>query len=190
MLTSSVKGEGKSTIAVNLGYTIAQDFGKRTLIIDCDFKDPKVHRYLSVPLEPGISDVLEDRVLLEECLRQHDDLPFEVLSVGGRGSRPTYVPNARRIATILGELRSRFDWILVDVPPVLPLADMNVLAQLADLLILVVRAGSTQQQVVDRAVKTLRAPTQAHLVLNAIEFQSMPYYMSYNYHVPPEARTV
>ena len=191
VMTSSVKGEGKSTTAANLAYTLARDLGKRTLLVDCDLKCPVAHQYLSIPHEPGLAEVLNQKVPLERCLHQVGEIPFWVLPVGDRGQRTTDLPKAKLLAAAFGELRTQFEYILVDAPPILPLADMNVLTQLADVLVMVVRAGVTQQQVVHRALKTWGPPTQPHVILNRVESTSMPYYMYYDYHARSvEARSL
>ena len=82
---------------------------------------------------------------------------------------------------MLNNLRACFDYILVDAPPVMPLADMNVLGGLADVLTVVIRAGSTPRDVVQRSLSSLRVVTQPQIILNAVETTTMPYYMYYNY---------
>ena len=83
-----------------------------------------------------------------------------------------------QLAALIGSLRSRFDYILVDAPPILPLADMNVLAGLADLLILVVRAGVTPQEIVVKAMDMLRPTVQARILLTDASSHGMPYFIS------------
>ncbi len=190
-LTSSVKGEGKSTTAINIAYTLARDLAKRTVLVDCDFKCPAVHRYLSLSQQPGLVDVLKDRAPLESSLRQIDDIPLWVLPVGGLSKQSTDLPRAQVLARLFGTLREQFEYILIDAPPILPLADMNVLGQLADELIMIIRACVTQQQVVHRALRTWRPRTPPHIILNGVEASDMPYYMHYDYHArSAEARTV
>lgn len=184
-VTSAVKGEGKTTTVVNLGYTLARDLGKRTLLIDCDLKCPMLHRYANTPSEPGLVDLLNKRIPLEECLSSFGEIPCWIMSAGGVENQGNEIFKTRELASILTDLRGQFEYILINVPPILPLADMNVLAGLADVLVLVVRAGSTPQQVVQRALNRLRIKTQAHIILNAVEPQTLPYYMNYSYYGKP-----
>ncbi len=181
LATSAVKGEGKSTTMVNLGYTLARDLGKRTLLIDADFKCPAVHWYLEVPPEPGLADVLAKGIPLERCLSRLGEIPFWVLPVGSLGKWPNSLAKVHEFASILADLRARFEYILIDAPPILPLADVNVLGGLADVLRVVVRAGSTPQDIVRRALNTLGLATQPPVILNGVEARSMPYYMHYDY---------
>ncbi len=183
VVTSAVKGEGKTTTVVNLGYTLARDLGKRTLLVDCDFKCPVLHRYADISSEPGLTDLLNEGTSFERSISSFGDIPCWVLPAGSRRTRVNELSKTQQLATILTGLRAQFEYILINTPPILPLADMNVLAGLADVLVLVVRAGSTPQQVVQRAINTLRVTTQAQVILNAVEAQTRPYYMRYDYHV-------
>ncbi len=184
-VTSAVKGEGKTTTVVNLGYTLARDLGKRTLLVDCDFKSPVLHKYTDTPPEPGLTDLLNGGASFERCISSFGDIPCWVFPAGSRRSRVNDLSKTQQLAMILTTLRAQFEYILINMPPIFPLADMNVLAGLADVLVLVVKAGSTPQQVVQQAMNTLRVTTQAQVILNAVEAQTMPYYMKYDYQVHP-----
>ena len=183
--TSAVKGEGKTTTVVNLGYTLARDLGKRTLLIDCDFKCPALHRYVAASAAPGLADVLDRNAPLEACLAQLGEIPLWIMPVGSQETKVLEFSKTHQLATILTNLRAQFDYILLDAPPVLPLADMNVLAGLGDGVMLVVHAMATSQQVVHRALNSLRSETPPLVILNAVEASTMPYYMYYDYRPRP-----
>ncbi len=179
--TSSVKGEGKTTTAINLGYTLAKDLGKRTVIIDCDFNCPALHKYTGIQAEPGLADVLEGKVAVDQALRPLGDGHGWILPVGARPARAVELSKTAQVEAVVTELRARFDYVVIDAPPILPLADMNILGTLADILVVVVRAGETPQHVVVNALNTLRPSSQPLVVLNAIDAQSLPYYQYYDY---------
>lgn len=178
VVTSAVKGEGKTTTVVNLGYTLARDLGKRTVLVDCDFKCPALNRYADTDPELGLADCLMANIPLDECLSGFGEVPCWIMPVGNCEMHSNELLKTERLANFFVQLREQFDYILINAPPILPLADMNVLAQYADLLLLVVRAGSTPQQFVKRAVATLRPDPPFHVILNAVGTQSLPYYMS------------
>ena len=90
---------------------------------------------------------------------------------------------------MIESLRSRFDYIVLDAPPILPLADMNVLAGLADVLILVVRAGVTPQEIVVKAMDMLRPTVQARILLTDASSQGMPYFMPQEFYGAPYTQT-
>jgi Mrp family chromosome partitioning ATPase len=177
-ITSAVKGEGKTTTVINLGYTLARDMGKRTVLVDCDFKCPILHRYAMTVPQYGLADYLTKGVSIEACLSEFTEVPCSIMPVGNCSIQFNDLLKTDRLATVLAELREQFEYILINAPPILPLADMNVLTGHADLLLLVVRAGATSHQCVKYALTTLRPGTPIHVILNAVSSQSLPTYMS------------
>lgn len=180
VVTSAVKGEGKSAVVVNLGYVLARDLGRSTLIIDCDLKCPAIHEYMGMSAEPGLMDILNDESSREFCLKQAGDAPLWVLTAG-RTEDLVELSKVHQLTKILNELRTRFEYIIVDAPPILPLADMHVLADMADVVALVIRAGGTHQGVVQRALSTLRPTSQPCIILTGLEPDIVPYYMREGY---------
>jgi capsular exopolysaccharide synthesis family protein len=176
-ITSALKGEGKTTTVVNLGYTIARDLGRRTLLIDCDFRCAGLHQYANVPARAGLIDFLEGKALLEECLSVIDEVPCSIISVGGSGVACNELSMIQQLKTVLPQLRRNFEYIIINTPPVLSSATMGILASLADVLILVIRAGSTPKHVAQSAFTMLGLVNQKQVILNAVEAQSMPKYM-------------
>jgi succinoglycan biosynthesis transport protein ExoP len=182
VVTSAVKGEGKSSTAVNLGYVLAQDLGKSTVLIDGDLKNPTLHSYVAVASEPGLTDLLLGTQPLDCCVQPLGELPLWIIPTGHRVDRPLELSKIRQLAGVLSELRTRYDYLIVDAPPILPVADMNVLAGMADLLVLVVRAGSTPRDAVQQSLNTLKAVGQVGVILTCVQTEGMPYYMrSYPY---------
>jgi polysaccharide chain length determinant protein (PEP-CTERM system associated) len=181
-VTSAVKGEGKTTTVINLGYTLARDLGKQTLLLDCDFKCPMLHQYAEGVPKLGLADCLVNDIPLEGCLSRLNNAPCWIMPVGSPAVHSTELLRSQRLAGILAQVRKRFDYILINTPPVLPLAAMNILAGHADLLLLIVRASSTPKELVKRALSSLPSNASTHVVLNAVGTRSLPYYMSgYDY---------
>ena len=176
LVTSSVMGEGKTTTAVNLAYILAHDLNKSTLLIDCDFKRPMAHDYMGVPAGPGIGDVLHGGAILENCLHQCDGVPLWILPTGSPAVRPSGLSGIQYVRNILPELRARYDHVILDAPPVLPLADVNALSGLADMTVFVVCAGRTSQDIVKKAMDTLgETADAAGIVLTQVEMEYAPY---------------
>ena len=173
LATSAMKGEGKTSSVVNLGYTLSRDLDKQTLLIGCDFKSPKLHEAMGTPAAPGLADYFHGDVGLDNSIHRIDDVPLWVLPAGSIGNRTVSLSQLPQLASLIESLRSRFDYILIDAPPILPLADMNVLAGLADLLILVVRAGVTPQEMVVKAMDILRPTVPARILLADASSQGM-----------------
>ena len=177
VVTSAVKGEGKSAVAVNLGYVLARDLGKSTLIIDADLKRPVVHGYMGTSLAPGLQDLLEGEQSVDACLHSQGELPLWVMPSGTPASQTIELSKINRLSEIIRQLRGRFDYIVVDAPPILPLADMHVLSGMGDVVALVIRAGITKQAVVQKALATLKPVTAPCIILNGLQAEVVPYYM-------------
>jgi len=181
VVTSAVKGEGKSVVAANLAFSLARDLGKMTLLIEGDLKCPKVHQYMGISSLPGVRDVLQAERSIESCVHRVGDLPLWVLPSGLANSRTLDLSNVRHIGDIVAEVKGRYDHIIIDAPPILPLADMHVLAGIADTLAMVIRAGLTPRSIVEDAIRTLGTPGNACIILNGLEATTVPYYMQEGY---------
>jgi capsular exopolysaccharide synthesis family protein len=189
VITSSIKGEGKSVVAANLAYALARDMGKMTLLIDGDLKCPTIHQYFGVSQSPGVRDVLQGSQSLESCLRQEGELSLWILPSGVNRSRALdNLSKIKRIGGILEDLKKRFEHIIIDAPPVLPLADMHVIASMADTVVLVIRAGLTPRNVVASALGTLGTTSNTCIILNELEASGVPYYMQEGYEYFPEGK--
>ena len=178
LVASSIMGEGKTTTAVNLAYILAHDLNKSTLLTDCDFKHPMVHEYMDLPVEPGLSEAIQGKAILGNCVHPYDGIPLSILPCGDPRSRPASISGIQYVKQILPELRARYDNVILDGPPVLTLADVNILSKLADQVIFVVRAGSTSQEMVRQSVKQLSIDSEAiGVVLTEVEMDLTPYLM-------------
>jgi polysaccharide chain length determinant protein (PEP-CTERM system associated) len=177
-VSSALKGEGKTTTVVNLGYTLARDLGKRTLLIDCDFRCPALHQYVTVPARAGLIQLLDGEAGLEDCLSTIDEVPCSIISVGGWSDDHKELTRIQQLSALLPKLRVQFDFVILNCAPILPSATMGILASLADVLILVIRSGITPKRAVQQALTMLGQTSEVCVVLNGVEHQTMPYYMS------------
>jgi capsular exopolysaccharide synthesis family protein len=174
-VTSAIKGEGKTTTVINLGYTLARDFGKRVLLLDCDFVFPELQYFSETPAKYGLVDCFRDSVPVEEAMTSFPDIPLWIMPAGEFGHGSTELLKTGPLERVLAQLRDKFDYILINAPPILPVATMNVLERHTDLLLLVVRANLTSKQVVKRALDSLRASNTIHVILNCVPAQALPY---------------
>ncbi len=176
LVASSIMGEGKTTTAVNLAYVLAHDLKKPSLLIDCDFKRPMVHEYLDIPVGPGLSEAEQGGDSLENCIHHYDGSPLSVLPCGDPKVRPTSIAGIQYVRQILPELRVRYDHVVLDGPPILTLADVNILSGVADEVIFVVRTGVASPEMVLKAVKQLSVDRNAiGVVLTQAEMEFAPY---------------
>lgn len=181
VVTSALPGEGKSSSASNLAYVLAHDLGKQVLLIDCDFKRPVIHAYNDTPLRPGLAEAIYGDAALENCLHRSGESSLWILPSGRRDHRIVDLTKISQLNVIVKELKERFDFILLDAPPIVPVADMNLLASLADMLLLVVRAGVTPLDVLGKAVNAFRPLNRGAVIVTGIGASGTVKYMEEAY---------
>jgi succinoglycan biosynthesis transport protein ExoP len=156
LITSPCAGDGKSTTATNLAICFAQA-GYKTVLVDADLRRPRCHEYLSEPKAPGVKDLVDGstdyRSLIKPCA-QIDNLSF--IASGGQPSCPTELLESAQFKQLMSDLKSEFDFIIVDSPPVLPVADATVLAKMCDMVFLVVKIRRGVELAAAKTTKILR----------------------------------
>lgn len=156
VVSSSVPGEGKTTTAVNLAVTLALA-GQRVALVECDLRRPRIAERLGLDDGVGATTVLIGRVTLDEALQKHADTGLTVLTAGRRPPNPSELLQSHAMAQLIRDLRSRFDVVLLDSPPLLPVTDAALLAAQSDGLILAVRHGKTSREQVRIALQRVEA---------------------------------
>jgi succinoglycan biosynthesis transport protein ExoP len=187
LVTSSVSGEGKSTLAANLGTLLAQQ-GKRVLLVDADLRRPVLHTIFGLTNGSGLSNLLTSETAskgVAEQLLGVDKVPgLFLLPAGQIPPYPSELLGSEQMTQLVGRLREQFDFILLDGAPVLPVTDSVVFAPLADQILLLARHGVTERGLLDRSFRLLQARTPATsigIVINAIKRSAEPYSYSYGY---------
>lgn len=153
LVTSALRGEGKTTTALDLARSFARA-GERVLLVEADLRRPVLAKALRVEPVPGLSEVLTGRVELATALRQGAD-GLDLLPAGSVPPDPAELLGSDRMATLVATLRSGYDRVLVDTPPVLPVTDAVVCSAFADGVLLVVRWGRTRRAEVSEASRLL-----------------------------------
>ena len=153
VLTSANLGEGKSTTTANLGVTLAQA-GKTVLMLDCDLRGPRLHRIFDVSNSRGLVDILAAGDKIEEVWLEPTPR-LKLICAGPTPPNPAELLSSRRLADFLAEMRRRFDYVLVDTPPV-GVSDSAVLAANGDGVLLVLDSQSTRKGPLREALRTLR----------------------------------
>ncbi len=182
VVTSAVMGEGKSSTALNLGYVLAKDLDRRTIVIDCDLKRPMQHIYAGVWQQPGLAEVLRGMKTVEDCIQRIGEAGPWILTSGSVADNPLALSKMHELADLVMELKEKFDYVIIDAPPVLPLADIHVLGSLADVLAYVVKAGVTGRDVVQKALKAIGDTANVGIILNGLDAHTTPYYMQQEYY--------
>jgi succinoglycan biosynthesis transport protein ExoP len=184
LITSALPSEGKTTTAVNLGATLAS-LNTKVLIVDCDMRRPACHRSTGVENKPGFVQCLTGHVDVMHAVLPVPGVPLlSVIPCGPIPPNPAEVLSSRMTGDLLRKLRTEFEFVLVDSPPLLSVADSRILATLTDAAILVTRAHSTPFDVVRRA-RSLLYQANARILgvaLNDVDLRKDGYgYVAGNY---------
>jgi protein-tyrosine kinase len=175
LVTSAVPGEGKTFVASNLAQAIARQHERRVLLVDADLRCPRQHLALQAPVKPGLTHYLLGDAD-EMAAVQHGQEGNLCFIAGGQPvQNPTELLSTGRLKTLLERIGSAFDWILVDSPPCLPVADARLLADVCDGVVLVVKAGSTPLELVQKAQQTFQGKKILGVVLNGVEEDGLGY---------------
>jgi capsular exopolysaccharide synthesis family protein len=143
LITSSVSGEGKSSVAACLARMLAQA-GRRTAILDGDLRNPSVHRALGLSRLPGLAELVVDEASLYDVLQVDEASGAYCITAGAAVASPSDLLQTARLAQVLRELSAEFDVVIIDSPPILAVHDALILAKQADVTIMVVRWGKTR----------------------------------------------
>lgn len=151
---SSMQGEGKSVTVLNLAATYSED-SKKVLVVDLDFRRPKLHRSFRLENKNGITDVLAGNIKLEEAIK-HGANGIDCLNRGTKVTYPTAVLNSDAIVKLFEQLRKDYEYIIVDCPPILAVSDAAIVARLCDGCLFVVSQSKTEKNAAKESVKILR----------------------------------
>lgn len=193
LVTSAAPEEGKSTILANLAVTIAQA-GKRVILVDCDLRRPSLHRIFDLDDAHGLTSMVVDEKALAAPPLQETSVPgLQVLPGGPLPPNPAELLGSHRMEEIIGLLADRADIVLFDAPPVIAVTDAVVMASRVDGVLLVISAGKTKREHVQRA-KALLDKVNARLVgavLNNVELDTslQRYYAREASEWPPSSRS-
>ncbi|MCF3942633.1 CpsD/CapB family tyrosine-protein kinase [Oceanobacillus alkalisoli] len=180
LVTSSGPAEGKSSTTANLAIVYAQQ-GKRVLLVDADLRKPTMHYTFRLDNLRGLSNVLVGEISLEEAVNETDIDTLDVMTCGPIPPNPSELLGSRKMETLLKEAKLSYDLVIFDTPPVLAVTDAQILANIVDGSVLVVRSGSTEIEPAQKAKEALE-PAKAKLlgvVLNDREKKASNYYYYY-----------
>jgi polysaccharide biosynthesis transport protein len=181
-VTSARPGEGKTTIAVSLAISAAFA-GRKVALVDADLRHPAVSRFFRVEQEKGLVDLLMGAATAESILRYHKDLKLTVLSAGSKSLNPPDLLASDRMKTLIAQLKEDFDYVVVDTPPVGPVVDPVIVANLADKTIFVVQWASTPRELVETSLQQVSAHKRvAGVVFNFVNQDHAKKYGGHYYH--------
>lgn len=181
MVTGFVGGEGKTVTALNLSLSLAGTISGRVLLIDSDLRKPRVGEYLGMPPCRGFSDLLrspDDET--GNYLWKLKDL--YIMPGGSSLANPVALLSSKNAGDLLQRLRGEFDFVVIDTPPVLPVADSHILAGLVDGVILVVRARYTRREAIALGLENFQAPNLLGAVINDVDLNASGYASAHQYY--------
>ena len=181
-ITSPAAGDGKSTLALNLALSMSQS-GKRTILVESDFRRPKVHKLTGVSNKIGFVDVLRGDAELPDAIKETAVPDFFVLPCGQRPKDPAELLSKPAFEQMLQVLRERFDYVIIDSPPVLAVTDPCSVAARVDGVLICMRLSRHTRELGRRTLDQLRdvGATVAGIVINGVEERDAYGYGNYRY---------
>jgi capsular exopolysaccharide synthesis family protein len=179
LITSTIPQEGKSTVAANLACTLARRKPHKTLLLEGDLRRPTVAHKFGLGRVPGLSEWLRGETESMNICRL-EALGLWVLPAGSAPENPLELMQSGKLSLLMEQLTQWFDWIVIDSPPVLPLADTSLWARLADGILLVTRKSVTEKQQLLRGLEALeRSKLLGALVNGSTDAAHSDYYQRY-----------
>src|ERR1700676_1526598 len=180
LITSTIPQEGKSTIAANLACTLARRRQQKTLLLEGDLRRPNITNQLGIGRIPGLCEWLNGQ---SESINIYklQGLGLWILPAGAAPQNPLELMQSGKLSVLMEQLEAWFDWIVIDSPPVLPLADTSLWSRLADGIVLVTRKGTTEKQQLQRGLEAIeKSKLLGALVNSSANSAHSDYYERYS----------
>ena len=186
LITSTIPQEGKSMVAANLACALAQSSQQRTLLLEGDLRRPSLSQMFGIGRNPGLSEWLQGQGSLTSSIYHLEGSGFWILPSGNAPSDALELLQSGRLSALMDQLTAWFDWIVIDSPPVLPLADTSVWMRSADGILLIARQGTTEKRQLTKGLEAVDPKKLIGAVLNSSKHSSDNYY----YYSPVSASKV
>ncbi|EOU1488028.1 polysaccharide biosynthesis tyrosine autokinase [Clostridium perfringens] len=187
-ITSSKPSEGKSTMISNIGAAFGNLENKKVLIIDCDLRNPSIHRMFGLSNAIGLTDVLIGNKTFNQCVQNTEVKNLKVLTTGNIPNNPAEILNSNRMRSFVEETKEHFDYVFIDTPPIGIVSDAGIVSTYSDGIILVAASNEVDDNVIklskDRLVKV-----NANIIgciLNKFDYKNHNEYEYYGYYYSAE----
>ncbi len=180
LITSTIPQEGKSTVAANLACTLARRRQQKTLLLEGDLRRPNIANQLGIGRIRGLCEWLNGQ---SESINIYklQGLGLWMLPAGAAPENPLELMQSGKLSVLMEQLEAWFDWIVIDSPPVLPLADTSLWSRLADGIVLVTRKGTTEKQQLQRGLEAIeKSKLLGALVNSSVTAAHSEYYQLYS----------
>jgi len=181
VITSAVPDEGKTLVSMNLAVSLAKHTADKVLLLEGDLRKPTIAEHLRMPASQGITNWFGSNESIRRYVFRCDDLKLWVLPAGVPHDNPLSILQSPRFLELYQQLSAYFEWVLIDAPPLLPMADVNFWSRQADGLLLVAREGRTPKAVLTKGLEVLDNPKLLGVVLNDAHAVESSYYHHYYY---------
>lgn len=181
LITSCLPGEGKTTVAFNLSVVIAKGLDDSVILVDGDLRRRSLTSLLKLEKAQGLSDLLEDRVRIDETITETEIPGLTILPSGTIPLNPGELVGSTRMKDLIQQLREEHSrsYILIDSPPLASTSETNVLSQVVDGVIVVIMADKTRRDLVKREVNNISHERLLGVVLNGANFETSHYHERY-----------
>jgi Mrp family chromosome partitioning ATPase len=166
-VTSCLRGEGRSTIAIGMAAAAYHVYGLRAILVELDFERPSLAARLGIDPGPGVAEILRQEASIEECLHLPDDGSLGAIVMGDAGANPSAMLSSLRTSNLVQDLGGLCDVVIADLPPLSPIGQAAHLSQLFSTVLLIVRSGNAPVTQIRRALDDLDRPPP--VILNRVE---------------------
>lgn len=167
LITSAMPQEGKSMVAANVACALAISSKEKVLLIEGDVRRPSLSKTFNMPGGAGLCQCLRDGATPASSVFRIDGAGIWLLPAGGAMSNPVALLQSKKLSATVETLGTWFDWIIIDSPPVLPLADTSIWTRIADGVLLVTRRGTTERGLLKRGLEALEPQKLIGLLVNS-----------------------
>jgi capsular exopolysaccharide synthesis family protein len=181
IVSSSKPDEGKTTTSINLSMSFAMT-SKKVLLIDCDMRNPTIHRYFDMRVKPGLSDILAGFAGLDDCINKTDVKNLNILTAGTIPPNPADLILLPKFQEILDSLSSKYDYIFIDTPPIGSYSDAISLSINADGVVLVANYSSTKRAELKNTVEKLKKVNARIFGIILNRYNTRKYYKQFGYY--------
>ena len=150
VMTSALRGEGKSVATINLGLAMAELPGTGVLLIDADLHHPAIEDYMGLPHRQGLTELLRGECSLDRAIRATSVAGLSIIGAGQPPENPSELLGSERMQTLVHSCKQRFQYLIVDTPAAMTISDASMLGAMADGILLVVRLGYTPRHFVEQ----------------------------------------
>jgi len=187
LITSTMAEEGKSLVAANLAVALARRTHNKVLLLEGDLRRPSQTQMFGVARSPGLSEWLRSETVSMPTIYEMKEASVWLIPAGSPPENPTELMQSKKLPALLDQLTGWFDWIVIDSPPVLPIADTSLWMRLADGILLVAREGTTEKSQLKRGLEAVGTSSLVGVVINNCTTANQGnYYQRYR---PPSQRS-